>query len=141
MPTRTFALGAFLGSAIWTIATSGLLLIPDTAAAQALVRMNRGSSVTIYPGNARYRIGQSHPQRAPREVTLEGNPVAAICCPGRSRASCVTERQVSLGASRASVLGRYGRPGAESSREVRYSGVSFELDRSGRVDRICIRRR
>jgi len=120
------------------ILACGLLLAPDFAAAQTLVRMTRGVGVAVFPGDHRVNLGQTRPRQPPPGISIAGSPVTEICCPGASPASCVTERQVALGASTSNILRRYGRPASQSGVELRYPGVTFALGQGGQVVRICI---
>jgi len=141
MRDQAFAVRTFPRGWIWTILACGLLLTPDSAAAQSLVRMTRGVGVIVFPGDQRLNLGQRSPRQPPRGISIVGNPISRICCSRASRAACVTERQVALGASRSNVLRRYGRPASQSGRELRYSGMTFGLDEAGRVEQICVQRR
>jgi hypothetical protein len=141
MRAQAFADETFPRRWIWAILACALLLAPESAAGQSLVRMTRGVGVAVYPGDQRVNIGQTRPRQPPPGISIAGDPVAEICCSRGSRASCVTERQVALGASSSSVLRRYGRPASQSGRELRYPGLMFGLDGSGQVERICVQRR
>lgn len=129
---------------------AGILCAASQAAfAQVLVNLSRGESAVILPGGRTYRLGEPWPATGrPNEILLEGaagSPINRICCPatiGSRQSQCITERQVSLGASRAEVLGRYGPPESQEPTTLRYAGVAFELDPQLRVvARICIQRR
>ena len=127
-------------------AASIVLAVPDITWSQQLVRLTRGEGATILPPGRSYRLGEKMPNQKPNEITLDGDPIISICCPNPKpssarQTSCVTERQVPLKASRAAVLGRYGRPtNSTPKEEMRYSGVTFYLDGDS-VIRICIVRR
>lgn len=139
MRARAFALRTWPGGWTWAILACGLVLAPDAADAQTLVRMTRGAGVVVFPGDHRVNLGQAQPRRPPPGISIVGSPVTRICCARGSGASCVTERQVALGASTSNVLRRYGRPASQSADELGYPGVTFGL-RSGQVERICVHR-
>jgi hypothetical protein len=114
-----------------------LLTGSDLAWAQQLVRLTRGEGASILPNGPNYRLGDTSPQ-PPAGITLEGSPNPRICCSRAGSASCITERQVPLDASRADVLGRYGpaRPGS-GPQQLLYPGVTFDMA-DGKVAKICV---
>ncbi|SRR6266536_4345860 len=142
MRSRSTVLAFCLRGCVCAGAAWMLMVGPNVAWAQQLVRLNSGEGASILPSGRSYRLGERLPSPAPAEVSLEASrgTIRSICCPGpnsQTQPSCVTERQIRANATRADVVGRYGPPQSGSDSQLRYSGISFALEQ-GRVKRICV---
>lgn len=143
--------GPCLRQRAWAAVAILALLVPTGVAGQSqpppppqFVRLRAGDGVTVYPAGTEARLG------AMGHLAIDGmvvehdpvdvGPITRLCCDaGTARSTtCTTERQITLGAKRTDVIGRYGAPRSGEPARMAYRGIAFELDDQGRVTKICV---
>ena len=153
MPTNLrieTATGPCLRQRAWAAAAILALLVPTGGAGQPQpqsVRLRAGDGITVYPAGTEARLGA---MGAAGRLAIDGlvvdhdpggsGPITRVCCAaGTARlTTCTTERQITLGAKRTDVIGRYGAPQSGEPARMTYRGIAFALDNQGRVTEICV---